>query len=102
MDKNYIKDMLEDLKALAQHNDVTGIIAMCENKIELINKRSAKQDLIETLEQIEDARYEVSQISQDERVDKILEKLKAASASIRNLILKNELNIAPASEMSNS
>ena len=102
MDKNYIKDMLEDLKALAQHNDTTGIIAMCENEIELINKRSAKQDLIETLEQIEDARYEVSQISQDERVDKILEKLKAASTSIRNLILKNELNIAPASEMSNS
>jgi 23S rRNA A1618 N6-methylase RlmF len=102
MDKNYIKDMLEDLKALAQHNDTTGIIAMCENEIELINKRSAKQDLIETLEQIEDARYEVSQISQDERVDKILEKLKTASTSIRNLILKNELNIAPASEMSNS
>lgn len=102
MDKNYIKDMLEDLKALAQHNDTTGIIAMCENEIELINKRSAKQDLIETLEQIEDARYEVSQISQDERVDKILKKLKTASTSIRNLILKNELNIAPASEMSNS
>lgn len=102
MDKNYIKDMLEDLKALAQHNDTTGIIAMCENEIELINKRSAKQDLIETLEQIEDARYEVSQISQDERIDKILKKLKTASTSIRNLILKNELNIAPASEMSNS
>lgn len=102
MDKNYVKDMLEDLKALAQHNDTTGIIAMCENEIELINKRSAKQDLIETLEQIEDARYEVSQISQDERVDKILKKLKTASTSIRNLILKNELNIAPASEMSNS
>lgn len=102
MDKNYVKDMLEDLKALAQHNDTTGIVAMCENEIELINKRSAKQDLIETLEQIEDARYEVSQISQDERVDKILKKLKTASTSIRNLILKNELNIAPASEMSNS
>lgn len=102
MDKNYIKDMLEDLKALAQHNDTTGIIAMCENEIELINKRSAKQDLIETLEQIEDAGYEVSQISQDERIDKILKKLKTASTSIRNLILKNELNIAPASEMSNS
>lgn len=102
MNENYVKDMLEDLKALAQHNDTTGIIAMCENEIELINKRSAKQDLIETLEQIEDARYEVSQISQDERVDKILKKLKTASTSIRNLILKNELNIAPASEMSNS
>lgn len=102
MDKNYIKDMLEDLKALAQHNDTTGVIAMCENEIELINKRSAKQDLIETLEQIEDARYVVSQISQDERVDIILGKLKTASTSIRNLILKNELNIAPASKMSNS
>ena len=60
MNENYVKDMLEDLKALAQHDDTTGIIAMCENEIETINQRTIKQDVVSVSRIIEDAKYEIT------------------------------------------
>ena len=97
MNENYVKDMLEDLKALAQHNDTTGIIAMCENEIETINQRTIKQDIVSVSRIIEDAKYEITRL-RSEDTEGLYKMLNDASAILRNLVIKKELNIESTNE----
>ena len=44
MDKEYVKDMLEDIINLAKENDTNGIIAICKNEIESIDGTANDKD----------------------------------------------------------
>lgn len=93
MDKEYVKDMLEDIRSLAEHQDFSGIIAMCENEIEIINQETIKQDIISVSRIIEDAKYEITRLK-NEDTDKLYRMLNDASTVLRNLVIKKELNTA--------
>lgn len=91
MDEKYVKDMLEDLKNLAVNEDTTGIIAMCENEIEVLNRLTIKQELVNASRLIEDSKYELTRLRLDDSAD-LYEMLNDASKILRNLINKEELN----------
>ena len=93
MDEKYVKDMLEDLKNLAVNGNITGIIAMCENEIEVLNKLTIKQELVNASRIIEDAKYELTRLRHDD-TDELYKMLNDASKVLRNLAIKKELNIA--------
>ena len=97
MNENYVKDMLEDLKSLAQLGDANGIIAMCENEIETINQRTIKRDVVSALRIIEDAKYEITRL-RSEDTEGLYKMLNDASVILRNLVIKKELNIESANE----
>mgnify|MGYP004663625815 CR=1 FL=1 len=97
MNENYVKDMLEDLKSLAQLGDANGIIAMCENEIETINQRTIKRDVVSALRIIEDAKYEITRL-RSEDIEGLYKMLNEASTILRNLVIKKELNIESANE----
>lgn len=90
MDANYVKDVLEDIKSLAEHQDVNGIIAICENELEEIEQRTIKQDIIDVSRIIEDAKYEITRL-RGEATDDLYKMLNEASAVLRNLAIKKEL-----------
>lgn len=91
MDKNYVKDMLEDIKNLAEDGELEGVIAMCENEIEELDRLTQKQEIINASRIIEDAKYELTRLRYDDP-DKLYEMLDNASKILRNLAIKNELN----------
>ena len=93
MDKEYVKDMLEDIKGLAEHQDFSGIIAICENELEEINEKTIKQDIISVSRIIEDAKYEITRLK-NEDTDKLYRMLNDASTVLRKLVIKKELNTA--------
>lgn len=93
MKDKYAKDMLEDIKNLAVNGDLIGIIAMCENEIEVIKKRTLKQDVVDSVKLIEDAKYEITRLRHDDTND-LYDMLNDASKILRNLANKKELNIA--------
>lgn len=97
MDENYAKDILEDIKNLAEHQDINGILAICENELEQIEQRTIKQDIIDVSRIIEDAKYEITRL-RGEDTDEIYKMLNEASAVLRNLVIKKELNIESANE----
>ena len=97
MDEKYVKDILEDIKSLAEHQDVNGILAICENELEQIEQRTIKQDIIDVSRIIEDAKYEITRL-RGEDTDEIYKMLNEASAVLRNLVIKKELNIESANE----
>lgn len=97
MDENYVKDTLEDIKNLAEHQDINGIIAICENELEEIEQRTIKQDIIDVSRIIEDAKYEITRL-RGEDTDGLYKILNEASAVLRNLVIKKELNIESANE----
>ena len=93
MDKEYVKDMLEDIKGLAEYQDFSGIIAICENELEEINEKTIKQDIISVSRIIEDAKYEITRLK-NEDTDKLYRMLNDVSTVLRNLVIKKELNTA--------
>lgn len=93
MDKEYVKDMLEDIKGLAEHQDFSGIIAICENELEEINEKTIKQDIISVSRIIEDAKYEITRL-RSEDTEGLYKMLNDASTVLRNLVIKKELNTA--------
>lgn len=97
MDKNYVKEMLEDIRNLAVRQDFTGIIAMCENEIEELDKLTEKQEIINASRIIEDAKYELTRLRYDDP-DKLYEMLDNASKILRNLVIKKELNTTTSNE----
>lgn len=97
MDENYAKDILEDIKNLAEHQDINGILAICENELEQIEQRTIKQDIIDVSRIIEDAKYEITRL-RGEDTDGLYKMLNEASAVLRNLVIKKELNIESANE----
>lgn len=97
MDENYAKDILEDIKNLAEHQDINGILAICENELEQIEQRTIKQDIIDVSRIIEDAKYEITRL-RGEDTDEIYKMLNEASAVLRNLVIKKELNIESTNE----
>lgn len=97
MDEKYVKDMLEDVRNLAVNGDTTGIIAMCENEIEVIEKLTIKQEIINASRIIEDAKYELTRLRNDD-TDGLYEMLNNASKILRNLAIKKELNTTTTNE----
>lgn len=97
MDEKYVKDVLEDIKSLAEHQDVNGILAICENELEQIEQRTIKQDIVDVSRIIEDAKYEITRL-RGEDTDGLYKMLNEASAVLRNLVIKKELNIESANE----
>ncbi len=97
MDEKYVKDVLEDIKSLAEHQDINGILAICENELEQIEQRTIKQDIIDVSRIIEDAKYEITRL-RGEDTDEIYKMLNEASAVLRNLVIKKELNIESTNE----
>lgn len=93
MDSKYVKDMLEDVRNLAVNGNTTGIIAMCENEIEVIERATIKQEIINVSRIIEDAKYELTRLRHDD-TDELYKMLNDASKVLRNLAIKKELNIA--------
>ena len=87
MDKEYVKDMLEDIKGLAEHQDFSGIIAICENELEEINEKTIKQDIISVSRIIEDAKYEITRL-RSEDTEGLYKMLNDASTVLRNLVIK--------------
>ena len=87
MDKEYVKDMLEDIKGLAEHQDFSGIIAICENELEEINEKTIKQDIISVSRIIEDAKYEITRL-RSEGTEGLYKMLNDASTVLRNLVIK--------------
>ena len=84
MDKNYVKDMLEDIKNLAKNGDTTGIIAMCENEIVELEKLIIKQEVVNISRIIEDAKYELARLRHDD-TDGLYKMLNDASKTLKNL-----------------
>lgn len=97
MEEKYVKDMLEDIKNLAVNGDLVGIIAMCENEIEEIEKRTLKQEVVDTVKLIEDAKYEITRLRHDD-TDELYNMLNSASKFLRNLAIKIELNTSATNE----
>ena len=97
MEEKYVKDMLEDIKNLAVNGDLVGIIAMCENEIEEIEKRTIKQDIVDASRMIEDAKYELTRL-RCEDIDGLYNTLNNASKLLRNLALKKELSLSDQTE----
>lgn len=97
MDEKYVKDVLEDIKSLAEHQEINGIIAICENELEQIEQKTIKQDIISVSRIIEDAKYEITRL-RGEDTDGLYKMLNEASAVLRNLVIKKELNIESANE----
>ena len=97
MDEKYVKDVLEDIKSLAEHQEINGIIAICENELEQIEQKTIKQDIISISRIIEDAKYEITRL-RGEDTDGLYKMLNEASAVLRNLVIKKELNIEFANE----
>lgn len=93
MDKEYVKDMLEDIRSLAEHQDVNGILAICENELEQINEETIKQDIISISRITEDAKYGITRFK-NEDTDKLYRMLNDASTALRSLVIKKELNTA--------
>lgn len=93
MDSKYVKDMLEDVRNLAVNGNTTGIIAMCENEMEVIERATIKQEIINVSRIIEDAKYELTRLRHDD-TDGLYKMLNDASKVLRNLAIKKELNIA--------
>lgn len=91
MDENYAKDILEDIKNLAEHQDINGILAICENELEQIEQRTIKQDIIDVSRIIEDAKYEITRL-RGEDTEGLYKMLNDASTILRNLAIKKELN----------
>lgn len=86
MEKEYVKDMLEDIKSLAQKQDFNGIIAICKNEIEEIDGLTIKQQLVDISKFIEDAKYELAML-RDSVSDDAYKMLNEASLGLRNLII---------------
>lgn len=84
MDSKYVKGMLEDVRNLAVNGDTTGIIAMCENEIEVIEKLNIKQEIINASRIIEDAKYELARLRHDD-TDGLYKMLNDASKTLKNL-----------------
>lgn len=97
MDEKYVKDVLEDIKSLAEHQEINGIIAICENELEQIEQKTIKQDIISVSRIIEDAKYEITRL-RGEDTDGLYKMLNDASTILRNLVIKKELNIESANE----
>lgn len=97
MDKNYVKDLLEDIKNLAKNGDTTGIIAMCENEIVELEKLIIKQEVVNISRIIEDAKYELARLRHDD-TDDLYKLLDCASKILRNLANKKELNTTTGNE----
>lgn len=97
MEEKYVKDMLEDIKNLAVNGDLVGIIAMCENEIEEIEKRTLKQEVVDTVKLIEDAKYEITRLRHDD-TDELYNMLNSASKFLRNLAIKIEPNTSATNE----
>ena len=97
MDSKYVKDMLEDVRNLAVNGDTTGIIAMCENEIEVIEKLTIKQEIINASRIIEDAKYEITRLRHDD-ANGLYEMLNNASKILRNLAIRKELNTTTTNE----
>lgn len=87
MDSKYVKDMLEDVKNLAVNGNTTGIIAMCENEMEVIERATIKQEIINVSRIIEDAKYELTRLRHDD-TDGLYKMLNDASKMLRNLAIK--------------
>ena len=97
MEEKYVKDMLEDIKNLALNVNINGIIAMCENEIEVIEKRTLKQEVVDTVKLIEDAKYEITRLRHDD-TDDLYNLLNSASKFLRNLAIKIELSSSDQTE----
>ena len=97
MDEKDVKALLGDIKYLAEHGEKNDVIAMCENEIEEIEKRTIKQDVIDLVRIIEDARYELTKLKEKD-AEKIYEMLNKASKKLRNLANKKELNTTTTNE----
>lgn len=97
MDSKYVKDMLEDVRNLAKHRDTTAIIAMCENEIEVLEKLTIKQEIVNASRMIEDAKYEITRLRHDD-TDGLYEMLNNASKILRNLAIRKELNTTTTNE----
>lgn len=97
MEEKYVKDMLEDIKNLALNGNINGIIAMCENEIEVIEKRTLKQEVVDTVKLIEDAKYEITRLRHDD-TDDLYNLLNSASKFLRNLAIKIELSSSDQTE----
>ncbi len=97
MDEKYVKDMLEDIKKLALNSDMTGIIAICDNETEEIEKRTAKNEIIDILRTIEDAKYEIARLRHDD-TDELYTMLDDSSKALKRLAVKEELNITTDNE----
>ena len=87
MEDKYAKDMLEDIKNLALNENLNGIVAMCENEIEAIEKRTIKQDIVDASKMIEDAKFEITKLKSD-NTEELYALLNNASKLLRNLELK--------------
>lgn len=86
MEKNYVRDILEDIENLAQHQDINSIIAICKNELEEIDKLNIKQQLADILKTIEDVKYEVIRLrcSNSEDLYKMLDEV---DLNLKNLII---------------
>ena len=93
MDRKYVKEMLGDVRNLAVNGDTKGIIAMCENEIEAIERLTIKQEIINVTRIVEDAKYELTRLRHND-TSGLDEMLNSASKILRNLAIKKELNIA--------
>lgn len=97
MDRKYVKEMLEDVRNLAVNGDTKGIIAICKNKIEEIEKLTAKQEIINATRIIEDAKYELTRLRHND-TSGLYEMLNNASKILRNLAIRKELNTTTTNE----
>lgn len=86
MEKEYVRDMLEDIKSLAQKQDFNSIIAICKNEIEEIDGLTIKQQIVDISKFIEDAKYELAML-RDSVSDDLYKMLDEASLGLRNLII---------------
>ena len=91
MDEKKLQDFLERIIKEAENNNTVGIFAMCENEIEEIQKRTLKQDVVDAVRLVEDAKYEVTRLRHDD-TDDLYKLLDCASKILRNLANKKELN----------
>ncbi len=97
MDEKKVQELLESIKNEAEENNVVAVIALCENEIEEIKKRTLKQDVIDAVRFIEDAKYEICRLRHDD-TDDLYKMLDDASKILRNLTNKKELNTTTANE----
>ena len=67
------------------------------SQFEVIEKRTIKQDVIDLVRIIEDAKYELTKLTGND-AEKIYEMLNKASKKLRNLANKKELNTTTGNE----
>lgn len=97
MDPIYFKELLEDIKKLAAEGDVNGIIAICDNELEEIDKYTIKQEIVELVRGVSEVKYKISKLKCENKKD-LYELTDVTIKNLKRLVRKKELNTTTGNE----